>query len=524
MIKSQKLDRSGFTIVELLIVISVIGILTSISIIGYGAWRQSLAEREVRSDLNGVATAMENARNWGEGYPELEEGSVFSNGSSNAPIFISSENVTLTYAFGDINSFCVDAQNTTKPDVLYFLNVINGHQTIASGDCESFYAIAWKQISAGVYHTCAIASDDQVYCWGRNNDGQLGDNSTIDSSVPVAVDTSGALSGKTIKSISAGYYHTCAIASDDQAYCWGYNAYGALGNNSTTDSSVPVAVNTSGVLSSKNIISVSAGGAHTCAIASDNKAYCWGRNTYGRLGNNSTTDSSVPVAVYTSGVLSGKTITSVSAGGNHTCAIASDNQIYCWGYNYYGQLGNNSTTDSSVPVAVNTSGVLSGKTIMSVSNGSGNHTCAIASDNQIYCWGNNDYGQLGNNSTTNSSVPVAVYTSGVLSGKTTTSVSASGNDTCAIASDNQTYCWGYNYYGALGDNSTTNRRVPVAVYTSGVLSGKTTTSVSNGGDNHTCAIASDNQIYCWGNNDYGQLGNNSTTDSSVPVLVDVSSL
>ncbi|HZJ34747.1 MAG TPA: hypothetical protein VFD55_01900, partial [Candidatus Angelobacter sp.] len=169
----------------------------------------------------------------------------------------------------------------------------------------------------------------------------------------VVVDTTGVLSGKTIKSIKAGgAYRTCAIASDDQAYCWGFNGNGELGNNSTINSLVPVAVYTAGVLSGKTIKSIATGGSHNCVIASDDQAYCWGMNRSGPLGNNSSTSSSVPVAVNTTGVLNGKTIKSISASSEHTCAIASDNLAYCWGKNDYGQLGNGLGGNSYVPVFV----------------------------------------------------------------------------------------------------------------------------------------------------------------------------
>jgi alpha-tubulin suppressor-like RCC1 family protein len=377
----------------------------------------------------------------------------------------------------------------------------------------------WQQISVGgSYNPCVIASNNQAYCWGSNGWGELGNNSTTPSLVPVAVDTSGVLSGKTILSISTSADHSCAIASDNLAYCWGYNQSGQLGNNSTTQSLVPVAVYTGGVLSGKTVKSIVPQSVdHTCAIASDNLAYCWGSNSNGQLGNNSTTQSSVPVAVDTSGVLSGKTINTIITGNAYTCAIASDNLAYCWGYNNFGQLGNNSTTQSLVPVAVNTSGVLSGKTVMSITSTSAS-VCAIASDNLAYCWGNDNYGQLGNNSTTQSQVPVAVNTSGVLSGKTIVSITTGNLHTCAIASDYQAYCWGYNVHGALGNNSTTDSHVPVAVNTSGVLSGKTIRSIA-GGIYHTCAIASDYHAYCWGWNINGELGNNSNTESDVPVAV-----
>ncbi len=367
------------------------------------------------------------------------------------------------------------------------------------------------QISAGNDHACAVIQG-KAYCWGRNNYGQLGNNLTTDSSVPIPVYAGGVLSGKTITAIVAGGVDsTCAVA-DGKVYCWGNNSLGQLGDGTTVERHVPVAVNTSGVLSGKTVTDVGHDYHHTCALASGS-VYCWGLGASGQLGNGTTSNSSIPVAVNTSGVLSGKSVTAIAVSNSTTCALANG-QDYCWGWNNNGQLGNNSTASSSVPVAVYTGGVLSGKTVTAISLG-GNHGCAVASG-QAYCWGWNAYGQLGNNAVTNSSIPVAVNTSGVLSGKTVTSLGDKGDaDTCAIA-NGKVYCWGHNGRGKLGNNSTTNSSVPVAVDTSGVLNNKVIDSITTG--NWNCAIAS-GQAYCWGRNDWGQLGNNSTTDSHVPVAV-----
>ena len=156
-----------------------------------------------------------------------------------------------------------------------------------------------RQIGSGEgSRACAISLSNRAYCWGSGSSGQLGNNSTTNSSIPVAVNTTGVLAGKTIKQISAGSFHTCAIASDNKAYCWGSGTSGQLGNNLYTNSSIPVAVNTTGVLAGKTIKQISAGTSHTCAIASDDKAYCWGSGSFGALGNNSAANSSVPVRVY----------------------------------------------------------------------------------------------------------------------------------------------------------------------------------------------------------------------------------
>ena len=428
-------------------------------------------------------------------------------------------------------------------------------------------------ISAGGNHTCVIASG-AAYCWGYNYYGALGNGSTTNSNIPVAVTSTGVLAGKTVTAIAAGSNHTCAIASGS-AYCWGYNANGELGNASNTNSNVPVAL--TGPLSGKTVTAISAGPNQACVIASGS-AYCWGYNGSGQLGDGSTTSSNVPVTVTATGALSSKTVTAISAGGNHTCVIASG-AAYCWGYNDSGQLGNSSSSYSTAsPVAVTTTGVLAGRTVTAISagyqhtcaiasgaaycwgyNGMGglgsgqigngefgntsfiknlnypvatvntllrdgttyeisagaNHTCAIASG-AAYCWGNNELGQLGNGSSANSNLPIAIATTGILVGKTVTSISTGSQHTCAIATG-AAYCWGYNYYGALGNGSEQTFATPVAVTTTGVLAGKTVTAISAGGK-HTCVIAS-GAAYCWGYNGEGQLGNGSTTNSNIPVAV-----
>jgi alpha-tubulin suppressor-like RCC1 family protein len=353
--------------------------------------------------------------------------------------------------------------------------------------------------------------------WGDNFNGQLGNNSTVTSRVPVAVNTAGALVGRTVTAISAGFDHSCAVA-DGRVFCWGWNRYGQLGNDSTTDSSVPVAVNTAGALAGKTVTAISTGAYHSCAVA-DGRAFCWGGNHSGQLGNTTTTDSSVPVAVNISGALAGKTVTAMAAGLFHSCAVA-DGRGFCWGGNAYGQLGNTTTTtDSSVPVAVNISGALAGKTVTAVAAGNG-HSCAVA-DDRAFCWGLNILGQLGNTTTINSTVPVAVNTSGPLAGRAVTAITGGAFHSCVVA-EGRASCWGDNGAGQLGDSTTTDSSVPVPVNISGALAGKTVTGITAGGG-HSCAVA-DGKAFCWGSNNYGQLGNNNTANSKVPIAVDTTGL
>lgn len=216
-------------------------------------------------------------------------------------------------------------------------------------------------------------------CWGSNAFGKLGDGSTTESHIPVSVTgLSGAIA------IAAGTSHTCAVASGG-AKCWGYNAYGQLGNTSTTGSAVPVDV--SGL--SSGVTAIAAGESHTCAVASGG-AQCWGDSTFGQLGNGSTTYSLIPVGV--SGL--GSAIAKIAAGAYHSCALTGGGAAKCWGANGGGQLGNGSTTGSAVPVYV--SGLASGVSVIAAG---GFTTCAVvgpASGGTAQCWGYNYFGQVGN--------------------------------------------------------------------------------------------------------------------------------
>ena len=367
-------------------------------------------------------------------------------------------------------------------------------------------------ISAGTYHACVVASG-AVYCWGYNNSGQLGNGSATSAIVPVAVDTSGALSGKIVTTVSAGAYETCAVASG-AAFCWGAGGNGELGNSASLNSSSPVAVTTTGALAGKSVTSIDVGQNHVCAIASG-AAFCWGSANYGKLGNASVAsygNSNAPLAVDVSGVLAGKTVTTISSGEANSCAIASG-AAYCWGSGGSGQLGSNSSTNSTLPVAVDTTLLKSGSTY-DISSGS-YFSCAIASG-AAFCWGANEGGRLGNNSATDSKTPVAVTSNATLAGKSVTVISAGGSHTCVIA-NGSAYCWGDGGYGGLGDGSGQTFTTPVAVSTTGVLAGKTVTAIT-AGNYHTCAIA-EGDAYCWGLNNTGQLGNSSTVNSPLPVAV-----
>src|SRR5450759_3341817 len=270
-----------------------------------------------------------------------------------------------------------------------------------------------------------------------------------------------AAAATTPTTVAAGWTHACLIRSGN-AYCWGDNTYGELGNNSTVASTVPVPVYTGGVLSGVTLTQIATGNGFTCALSSGGAVYCWGANNYGELGiNTSQAASDVPVAVSTAVALSGVTVTQISAGQYHACALGGG-KAYCWGWNAWGQLGNATTTNSTAPVAVSTSGVLSGLTLSGIAAGY-EHACALSSAGADYCWGSDAHGELGIGSGTDSDVPVAVSTAGALSGVTVSQVTAGDLTSCALSSTGAGYCWGRGTSGELGNNGTSTLNTPQAV-------------------------------------------------------------
>ncbi len=372
-------------------------------------------------------------------------------------------------------------------------------------------------IAVGNSHGCSVGTDDSLYCFGLNANGQLGNNSTTQSTTPVATSQGALPAGLKIRQVANGQSHSCVLASDGEVYCWGLNTNGQLGDGSTTQSTTPVAVAQGAIPATSVIIQITAGASHTCAIASDSKAYCWGLNTNGQLGNNSTTQSTTPVAVSLGALPTGGVVRQISAGSSHTCATASNYRPYCWGNNANGQLGNNSTTQANTAVAVSQGAMPIGGYAQQVSAGV-SQSCAISADSKAYCWGLNTNGQLGNNSTTQSLIPVAVSLGAMPTGGMVQQLSAGTSFMCSIASDSKAYCWGLNTNGQLGNNSTTQSLIPVAV-SLGAMPAGTLVQQTGSGTSHSCALSTISKTYCWGLNTNGQLGNNSTAQSLIPVAV-----
>ena len=378
----------------------------------------------------------------------------------------------------------------------YVAEWMSAPMPIANGDIPTGATIKSLHASSTGNSICVIATNDWAYCWGGNDTGQLGDGTTTKRNKPTAIIRGAIPVGATIKSVAISEVHACAIASDDRTYCWGENESGQLGNNSTTNSNSPVAVSRGAMPSSQTVKKVSVGAGSSCAIATDDKAYCWGGNWDGRLANGNNTDSSVPVAVARGNMPNGFTIKDISVGYLSMCVIANDNKGYCAGYNN-GQLGSTATTNSNTPRAIAQGAMPSAMTLKSISMGT-NHACAIGTNDRAYCWGSNEYKQLGNNSTADSKIPVAVSQGDLPSGQSTSSVVAAHSHTCTLSTaDTWAYCWGYGINLRLGNGMDENKGVPVKIL-AGAMSHGIDTSPGGpiaSGIGASCVVASDEWVY-----------------------------
>ena len=288
--------------------------------------------------------------------------------------------------------------------------------------------------------------------------------------------------------MAAGHYdYTCAALSTGGVKCWGDNQFGLLGNRSTTYSRTPVDVGGFG----SGVRAIAPGYKHACALTSGGGVKCWGENGTGQLGNGTQTASTTPVDVI--GLSSG--VRAIAAGANHSCALTSAGGVKCWGGNYNGELGNGGSpviSRSPVDVLGLTSGVVAISSYFE-------HACALTRGGAVECWGLNVKGQLGNGTQTASKTPVGVV--GLSSG--VRAIAAGYSHTCALTSGGGVRCWGDNLYGALGNGSTAALS-PTPIGVSGLSSGVTAIGA---GQYHTCAVTSDGGLECWGQDDFGQLGN-----------------
>ena len=356
----------------------------------------------------------------------------------------------------------------------------------------------WASVSVGGDHTCALKTDGSAYCWGSNRDGQLGtmqsdttcgkgNNAYPCTLVPRRID-----SGLSFLSISAGLRHTCAISTDRQAYCWGYNADGQVADFATSG---PVIVQ---IPSTLPFSQISAGATHTCAVRADGALFCCGSNDRGQLGSSSTSSGTVRVFL-------GAPAASVSAGQERTCARTLSGNTTCWGATWFERVNGLEMTRAVFgPTPVIGAGLMA-----SISVGSFT-TCATDFAARAYCWEGNPRGELGDGTQSGAIVPQPVA-----GGLTFVQVSAGIVQTCGIATSGAGYCWGDDSFGQLGVHPSVliercgGQSLPCATKPIAVTGLQKFVDLSTGFGSHACGVTTHGNLYCWGLGVSGQRGDGS---------------
>jgi alpha-tubulin suppressor-like RCC1 family protein len=364
--------------------------------------------------------------------------------------------------------------------------MVNGMQQVLSdGDPANWY---FNALNAAESNALALRFNGTAWAWGYNVTGNLGNNSTTGRSSPVSV------VGDHSFTQLHGYGGVIALKVDGTAWGWGYNQFGAVGDNSTSNRSSPVSV-----VGGHSFLAVaSEQGLNSIGLKADGSAWTWGWNNYGQLGNNSTTDRSSPVSV-----VGGHAFVEITdtVNGNDSFARKADGSVWAWGNNFLGKLGDNSTTDRSSPVSV-----VGGHSFVEIDDGMGRKA-----DGTAWTWGDGGNGSIGQGTiAVDRSSPVSVA-----GNHSFTQVTAGYSIfRMGLKADGSAWAWGGNDSGNLGDNTTTNRSSPVSV-----VGGHSFTAIDGGGPSVSMGLKADGTIWAWGDNQYGQLGSNSTANRSSPVSV-----
>jgi alpha-tubulin suppressor-like RCC1 family protein len=385
-------------------------------------------------------------------------------------------------------------------------------------------------VSLGGSHSAAITSKGRIFTWGNNEFGQLGDGTSTSKNIPTEITSFFNLNiTEKISSISIGYSYSSAITSEGRIFTWGVNYSSVLGDGTTTHRYVPTDITNQFSLNTEEvIINVFFGSSHSGAITSQGRVFTWGLNNLGQLGvGESDYDSHPnPIEITNQFPLSeGELITEISLGVDHSSAITSEGRVFTWGYNSYGQLGDGTTTQRNIPTEITNQFVLlTGETVRSIFLGS-EHSLAMSSYGRIYVWGRNSSGQLGDGTTTDRNIPKEITSHFYLDAEEVIkSISMGFSYSSGITSDGKIFTWGSNRQGQLGDGTTTERNTPteitnnfnaVTIIQNFFPISETISDLSLGG-NHSSAITSEGRLFTWGDNNNGQLGDGTTEQTSIP--------
>ncbi len=352
----------------------------------------------------------------------------------------------------------------------------------------------WREVSAGLGHTCGVKNDGSAWCWGANSRGMLGDGTTTPHLTPTRV---GSASDWLM--IQADVMSTCGVRADNSLWCWGWNEFGQLGDGTTTDRLTPTRIGTAA-----DWVDVDFGWYHTCAVKADGTLWCWGKNDDGQTGTGAEVHTPTQVGTAT-------TWESVDLGAYHSCATRAAGTLWCWGSDYLGGLGIGNEAgdnpDEPLPVQVGNA------TDWSAVSAGRYHTCGLRDSSTLWCWGAGTGGQIGDNTREHRWSPVQIGTETAWE-----QVAAGYRNTCAVRADSTLWCWGDKAIGGLGVGQDGPRIVPEpqqAGLESSAVTGWTAVTV---GHYNSCGIR-DGSLWCWGHNYGGAIGDGTETAHYSPVLI-----
>jgi uncharacterized repeat protein (TIGR02543 family) len=382
---------------------------------------------------------------------------------------------------------------------------------------ETFIAFVMTHVSI------ALTSEHRIFTWGYNGHGTLGDGTTTTRITPEEItDRFNLSSGEFIISIDLGSTHASALTSLGRVFMWGYNAYGQLGDGTSTNRSTPIDITSRfGLIEGETIIILSLGTMGSQAITSEGRVFTWGRNEFGQLGSGTTAHLNTPTDITSNFSLNeGESIIYLNLGDHHSSALTSENRVFMIGKNDYGQLGNGTTTNQLTPIDITSQFSLNeGELIINLQMGD-RHSHALTSDGRFFSWGYNDYGQLGDGTTAHRYIPTDVteYFDLVEDEMIQSMMISSSFTASVLTSEGRVFIWGFNGNGQLGDGTTTNRYVQTEITGNfDFIEGESISSMFLGGPTGS-AISSKGRIFTWGQNISGQLGDGTTTNRLTPVL------
>lgn len=358
--------------------------------------------------------------------------------------------------------------------------------------------------------SCGLTVEGDLFCWGAypGLNEATADVCAIGGTqppfeFPCSLRPDRIESAVTLVTVDAGGRHVCGLDAAGRAYCWGENESGQLGDGSTMDRATPVAVTGGHVFAM-----IDAGLDHTCGVTTAGDGYCWGENQFGRLGDGSEVDRASPTPI-----AGGLQFLRLAAGWSHSCGVTGAGDAYCWGRNGVGALGADSSSLTPIPVS-------GGLSFADASAGT-EHSCGLGLDDETYCWGSNDGGALG--------IPLTVLASStpqpVQGDIPFTGVSVGWLFTCGLSSSGEAFCWGRESGGQIGNGAdppdcTSSPMINVSCHPAPVaVAGGLDFSRISAGTSHACGVTTDGRAYCWGGNEAGELGDGTTRTRHTPSRV-----